>query len=298
MAGHRIPSLNWLRVFETAAKAESFARAAEVLNMSPPAVSQQIRALETHLGRALFHRGPRAVRLTEAGRAYLPVVSNALASVETTTASLFGRRDAQPLVVRASAMLAGSWLAAALPAFLAAHPRVQLTLVSAIAEEDFARRGADLQITFGQPPGPGEEGDPLFGERLAPVATAAIAAEVRTPGDLLRHPLIEVTSHRATWYRLLPEAADMPSAPRFIYTDTTITALGLAAAGGGIALARAPASDRLVAMHGLAPCLADVWVAGADTYHLVYPSRATLSPAAAVFRTWLLERAAAETAAR
>lgn len=45
-----IPSLNWLRVFEAAARTESLARAAETLNMSPSAVSQQIKALETHSG--------------------------------------------------------------------------------------------------------------------------------------------------------------------------------------------------------------------------------------------------------
>ena len=74
----RIPSLNWLRVFEAAARAGSFARAAETLNISPPAVGQQIRALEDHLGRALFERGPQSVMLTEAGRAYLPAGAQAL----------------------------------------------------------------------------------------------------------------------------------------------------------------------------------------------------------------------------
>ena len=49
-----VPSLNWLRVFEAAARCESFARAATQLNMSPAAVSQQVRALEERLGVALF----------------------------------------------------------------------------------------------------------------------------------------------------------------------------------------------------------------------------------------------------
>ncbi|MDH3662455.1 MAG: LysR family transcriptional regulator, partial [Alphaproteobacteria bacterium] len=51
MSRRRIPSLNWLRVFEAAARAESFARAAEMLHMSPPAVSQQIRLFAAYLGR-------------------------------------------------------------------------------------------------------------------------------------------------------------------------------------------------------------------------------------------------------
>ena len=55
MAKHRgIPSLNWLRVFEAAARHENFARAAEQLNMSTSAVSQQVKALEAHFETRLF----------------------------------------------------------------------------------------------------------------------------------------------------------------------------------------------------------------------------------------------------
>ena len=115
MARH-IPSLNWLRVFEAAARAGSFAGAAETLNMSPPAVGQQIRALENHVGRALFERGPQSVMLTEAGRAYLPAGAQALHGIESTTADLFGEPGtlapggdlfADPRVGLARAPLAG-----------------------------------------------------------------------------------------------------------------------------------------------------------------------------------------------
>ncbi len=288
----RIPSLNWLRVFEAAARAESFARAAEALHMTPPAVSQQIRALEDHLGRPLFQRGARAVRLTEAGRALLPVVANAVAAIETTAASLSGRAEAEPLTVRASAMLACSWLAERICGFTQAHPKVQLTLVSAVMDEEFRRRDADVMITFGQPPGPGEEGEPLFGETLVPVARPEIVADLRDLSDLVRHPLIEIMSHRATWYRLLPGLDEIETPPRFVYTDTTAIALAMAGAGAGIALARAPASDRLVALHGLVPCLPGVAVAGVESYHLVYPARERLSRPAAAFRHWLLRQVA------
>lgn len=291
MSQRVIPSLNWLRVFEAAARAESFARAAEVLGMSPPAVSQQIRALEGYLGRALFERGPRAVTLTEAGRAFLPVVTNAITSVETTASSLFGRAGATPLSVRVSLMLAAGWLAERIGGFAAAHPDVQLTLVTGVTDEDFRRPGPELMITFGPPPGPGLESVPLFGERLSAVALPAIAETIEAPADLVRHPLIEVTSHRATWYRLLPEAEALPEAPRFTFTDTTAVALALAGAGGGIALARAPASDPLVRLHGLVPCLADHAVDGLERYHLAHPAGRRLGPAATAFRTWLVAEA-------
>ena len=69
--GRRVTSLNWIRVFEAAARTRSFARAAERLAMSPPTVSQQIRALEDHLGLRLFKRASAGVTLTDDGRALL-----------------------------------------------------------------------------------------------------------------------------------------------------------------------------------------------------------------------------------
>lgn len=291
MGYRRIPSLNWLRVFEAAARAQSFARAAETLNMSAPAVSQQIRALEAHLGKDLFKRLPQRVELTEAGRAFFPVVGSAIGSVEATAASLFGRPDAAPLTVRVSAMFAVSWLGERAHRFMAARPDIQLTLLTAIGEDDFRRRDVDLMITFGQPPGAGEEGDALFGETLAPVARPDIAASIEKPADLARHTLIEVSSHRATWFRVLPEADQLPAPPRFIFTDTTLTSIALAANGAGVALARAPASDAIVRAYGLAPCLAGPAAPGAERYHLVYPARSGLSDAAAAFRAWLLAEA-------
>ena len=59
-----IPSLNWLRVFEAAARMENFARAGELLDLSTSAVSQQVKALENHLGEQLFERHARSVELT------------------------------------------------------------------------------------------------------------------------------------------------------------------------------------------------------------------------------------------
>jgi LysR family glycine cleavage system transcriptional activator len=296
MTAGRIPSLNWLRVFEAAARVESFSQAAQILNMSVPAVSQQIRALESHLGKALFHRSARRVQLTEAGLAFLPVVSNALASIETTASTLFGRADAEPLTVRVSAMLAESWLAERVCGFMRRHPEVALTLLAEPAVPGVRRPGADLEIAFGAPPGPGEQGDALFGERLIPVARPDLAARIVEPGDLARHCLIEVSSHRANWYRLLPDADRLPASPQFLFTDTTAIALALARDGVGIALARAPASDRLVQQYGLAPCPPATGVPGTDRYYLVYPAQGTLRRGAAAFRAWLLEQAAAAQA--
>ena len=70
MSNQRLPSLNLIRVFETAARRLSFKDAADELFVSPPAVSHQIKALEEHLGITLFRRENRKISLTTEGKRY------------------------------------------------------------------------------------------------------------------------------------------------------------------------------------------------------------------------------------
>lgn len=290
----RIPSLNWLRVFEAAARTQSFARAAELLAMSPPAVSQQVRALENHLGRALFERHAHAVRLTEAGRSFLPVVAHGLKTLEAGAAGLFGDRVAHRLTLRSQLIFTNGWLVPRLHRFTERHPEVGLTLLTGLQPDDFQRRGADLQITYASAPGPAEDGVWLFGERLSPVACPALAAAIRQPADLARHRLIEIATNASGWHDLLG-AAMLPEAPHYLFTDNSETALALAASGHGVALARAPVTDAPVTRHGLVPVEAFSPIRGAHGYHLVYPATERLPRPARAFRDWLLAEAASET---
>jgi len=294
----RIPSLNWLRVFEAAARTESFARAAAELNMSAPAVSQQVKALETHLGAALFTRHAHSVRLTEAGRAYLPSVQTSLVSLETSTSGLFGRARAERLYVQAVHIFAQGVLAPLFTDFAARHPDISLMLTTGNAVGDFAHAFSDLKIIFGAPSAFGSSHDLLMGETLFPVARPDIAAKIRSPADLLGHPLLEVATHRAGWPHVFETLRILGAGARFTMVDSTVMAAALAGHGAGIALARAPASDPIMQAQGLVPCLPDVAVPGLEFYHLVYPDAGALRRPARVFRTWLMERIATLNPAR
>ena len=295
MPYRRIPSLNWLRVFEAAARKQSFSGAAQILNMSPAAVSQQIKALETHLKAQLFERGPRTVTLTDSGASFLPVVRQSLASMETTAASLFGHEGASSVTIQATLIFATSWLAPRLPAFARAHPDIELHLMGGYRDTDIDREGPDLYIVYGGTARSWGHSDPLFGETIYPVATPEIAATIDAPTDLLEHRIIEISTHRASWSQLL-EILGLPglAAARSCFADTSEIALEMAAAGYGIALARAPATDRRVEGHGLVRCLDGPDLQGDEAYHLIYRSPAALSPAARRFRDWLLEETAAQ----
>ncbi|MBO9412589.1 MULTISPECIES: LysR family transcriptional regulator [unclassified Ruegeria] len=289
----RIPSLNWLRVFEAAARTESFARAAGQLNMSSAAVSQQVKALENQLGTPLFHRHAHSVTLTEAGRAYLPSVQQSLLMLETSTTGLFGETRGQRLYVQSVLLFAHGILASGLPTFQDLYPSINLSLTTGNLTADFANRFTDLQIVFGNPALFGTEGDELLRERLYPVAPPDIADRIHRAEDLFQFTLIEVSTHRASWLHLF-ETLRLPAGrARFFFADNSIMAAELSANRGGIALARAPASDRVMTLSGLVPCLPGIDVAGQEAYHLIYPSKSALRPPARDFRNWIMDYSAA-----
>jgi LysR family glycine cleavage system transcriptional activator len=293
MALRRIPSLNWLRVFEAAARTGSFVAAGHALNISAPAVSKQIKALEGFLRQPLFVRGAQHVSLTQAGRAFVPIVRESLLSIEATTNSMFGESTVTPLNLYLPYILGCSWFAGNIAAFEAEHPHIRLQLLGDVPAPGMLAPSHDLQITFGASPGNWGDNDRLFGEVLYPVATPQIARTIKSPRDLMRHRLIEIGAHRSGWIRFFAgEAVDELDHIQFRYTDSTPIALAMAAAGAGIALARAPATDFLVRQLGLVRCLRDLELQTQQAYFLLYPSRKNLHAAAAEFRTWLLERVA------
>lgn len=285
----RIPSLNWLRVFEAAARTESFAKAAAQLNMSAAAVSQQVKALETQLGTPLFQRHAHAVTLTEAGRAYLPSVQQSLLMLETATTGLFGESREQRLFVQSVLLFAHGVLAPGVAEFQALHPQINLALSTGNMAADFANRFADLQIVFGNPSLFGTEGDELLREVLYPVALPEIAAQIHAPQDLMKFTLIEVSTHRASWVHLFEELRLSHGQARYFFADNSLMAAELAAQGLGVALARAPTSDVVMQRSGLVPCLPEIPVPGQEAYHLIYPDGSALRPAARRFREWLLD---------
>ena len=293
MPHRRIPSLNWLRVFEAAARTENFTRAGEALAMSAAAVSQQIKALEAHLGTQLFDRGPRSVTLTGAGQAFLPVVRQALLSVETTAASLFGRDRYATVTVEATLVFAASWLAEYLPRFQAAHPAIHVHVMGAFHDAGVQREGVDLAIAYGGASQDEADSELLFGERIYPIAPAPTATAIASPRDLIDHRLLEISTHRTSWLRLLESTPEVDlSKAEFCFTDSTVIALAMAAAGHGIGLARAPATDFLEQRYGLDRCLPGLEVESGQTYFLVSRTTASLSPPAKQFRSWLLDETA------
>jgi len=118
-------NLNALRVFAAAARQENFQRAAEELNVSHGAVSQRIKQLEQHLGRPLFERQARGVKLTSDGALFRAAVDEALSIIETASADLMRSNDQVTLHIGSS--FATKWLMPRMKAFAAAFSDITLT---------------------------------------------------------------------------------------------------------------------------------------------------------------------------
>src|ERR1051325_10989055 len=142
----RLPPLNALKAFEAAARSESFTRAAEELNVTQGAVSQQVKALEDTLGLKLFNRERQRLILTEAGRDYLAVVRDALDQIAVGTERLLQRHESRVLTVSTSPDFAAKWLVNRLSRFAEKHPDVDLRISESTKYLDFARGVAPLAI--------------------------------------------------------------------------------------------------------------------------------------------------------
>lgn len=96
---YRLPTLNGLRAFEAAARHLSFAVAANELGVTPGAVSQQVKKLETALGISLFRRLPHGLLLTREGEAYYPAIARTFDALTAATEAIAPDLNAKKFTV-------------------------------------------------------------------------------------------------------------------------------------------------------------------------------------------------------
>lgn len=187
----RLPPLTALRAFEAAARHMSFARAADELNVTPAALSFQIKSLEEHLGQPVFLRLNRAVELTEAGRTLAPGISDAFDAITRAWTQTRKLNDDSTLTVTAGPAFTAKWLAPRLYEFARAHPEIDLRFSASLRLVDFDRDDVDVAIRFGYPRNePGLHSVPLVEEWVVPVMTPELAERYTTPEALTEAPLL------------------------------------------------------------------------------------------------------------
>jgi DNA-binding transcriptional LysR family regulator len=153
-------SLDLLRGFRAAARHLSFTRAAQELFLTQPAISRGIRTLEEQLGKPLFDRVNRTLRLTAEGEQLFRAVDEAIESIDGAARRIAG--PGRALAVTTTVPLASMWLGPRLPRFARAHPEIDMRLVASNDVLDLVRERVDVAIRH-LPQGASE---PVDGERL------------------------------------------------------------------------------------------------------------------------------------
>ncbi|WP_325893472.1 LysR family transcriptional regulator [Grimontia sp. NTOU-MAR1] len=206
-----LPPLYALRAFEVAARLGSFSQAAEVLNVTPSAISRHVRTLEEWFECKLFERhGPKVI-ITPAGKSLASQLTKSFQSLENAC-SHFGRKNRQ-LRLKAPSTLAISWLLDVLSHFRDKFSVPAIEIVSVwmdVDNVDFVREPYDCAILLGQGNfGADTECLPLFEELLIPVCSPALLSEAQH--DLSACELIHPTSDRRDWRRWIDRTGDYKS---------------------------------------------------------------------------------------
>ncbi len=292
----RRPRLNILRTFEAAGRCLSFSQAAEELNISQAAVSQQMRQLEAYLDTPLFIRHHRRMSLTGTGQAYLDAVHEALNRLDSVTDQLFPDRPHQIVTLHCTSSVATLWLAPQLGAFQKRHPNLELRIRT--LDSDHSERSspkADLEIVILNE----NNGDPnarkLLTSTIVPVCSPKLIADkIRpdTPEDVLAFELIHVLGYDDDWHRWfrrhgLKEVA----VQRGLTVDGSLIAIETALRGDGIMLGRRPFIDHHLRTGQLTEVFAGSLHLNAD-YYLCQRPRPRNPRASAVVANWLVDLAA------
>lgn len=235
----KIPHVTWLRAFDVAARHRSFSAAADELNLTPAAVSQQIKLLEQHLGVQLFKRLPRGVALTDLGHAYALPIRKSFAEMQEATDGLFGSKQRRTVRVHASISYAALVLSPLLFSFQQKHPDIELQLTTAVWTDRMEEDAIDVEIRYGF--GDWDEPDLRhLGHRSSEIVChpdfATSFGSDLTVQTMAAHA-VQIIGSESDWSQLSAQhGLDLPPVPGVIKADSSLTALQIISAGSGAAI--------------------------------------------------------------
>ena len=282
--------LNALRTFEAVASRLSFARGAEALNVTPAAVSSQIRALEQRLNQSLFHRHGRQISLTEAGLKLLPGVQRGLAELRQAVQLVSQDRLEGVLNISMMPSLLQKWLMPRLSDFYRAKPQIDLRINVDNAMVNFDQSDMHAAVRLGAGKWAGLKSVKLMDDWILPVCSRHWLREtgpIDTVEALQQHDLLFAPSDVwDAWFRQFGETS---RDSRWSLLNDSLSILMAAEQGEGIALSRWSLVSRDIDAGRLMRPIGTVVKADWSHYFVAPPHYYDL-PKVAAFRDWLLEQ--------
>lgn len=299
MSRARLP-LQTLAAFRAAARLQNLRAAADELNLTHGAVSQQIRTLEEQLGFEVFHRRGRRIALNAAGEALLQGVDRAWVHLDEAlhaAAAASGNAE-QRLRLTTLPSFAQHWLMPRIARWRDRHPDIALELDASHRVVDLQREGFHAAVRQGKGPWPGLENELLAESPFVAVGAPATARRLMgaPPEALAEEPLLGDADSWAQWF-----AAH--GIKRRVVTVATFNDAGLmlqaAQQGLGIALARELlAADALADGRLMQLSPRSITLDGVYNYHLVYPPHLREWEPLRALKRWMVEELEASGARR
>ncbi len=287
--------IDLFRVFARVVECANFTRAADTLGLPRSSVSAAIQELEGRIGARLLHRTTRKVSPTQDGAALYERCLRLIADVEETE-NLFRQTSVGPggmLRVDVPGRIGRLIIAPALPEFLVAYPKIDITLSLTDRTIDLVEEGVDCALRVGKPHDSGLIARPIGNLPLINVASPLYLSHhgtPSTPGDMAAHQVVQYASPSsgriAQWEWLDGETARTVTTRGRVSVNSAEAYIACCLAGLG--LIQIPAYD--VQQHLRAGELIEVmpeYRAAPMPMNLLYPHRQHLSRRVQVFADWL-----------
>ena len=195
-----IPSMTSLVSFEAAARHVSFKAAAKELNVTPAAVSHQVKSLEKELRCDLFHRFHRGVELSESGAYLLVALQRGFEGINEAVGQLRAQRGhSSSVIIRSTTAVSSLWLTPRLAQFWKSHPHISVTQI--VSDQDISPSDCDLSIHYGHMKQASGLCRALFHDQIMALGSPRFAAQnrIETVEDVAKAPLIYLEAADSGW---------------------------------------------------------------------------------------------------
>lgn len=265
------PPIQYLPVFESAARHLSFKRAADELCVTAPAVGQQVKAFEAWLGKPLFHRHTRRLSLTREGEYYFALASDILNRHQQGYIQFKRQFDDKVFHLSASLFVAQEVIMPNYLRFSQYVPNTELRLDARVSYVDFALHQMNAAVRFGEGNWPDLEARLLAKGSVSPVCSETYLSQHAdmSPDTLYQNRLLYSLPDMDTWGPYFWGSDRLPEQEP-VLCDSYLAAIKLACEGVGVALGIFPTINKWMAKNGLVQPF-DIRVNLNRSFWFVYP---------------------------
>ncbi|WP_319530868.1 LysR family transcriptional regulator [uncultured Cohaesibacter sp.] len=228
--------------FEAVARLGSVTKAAEELGVSPSAVSQQVRLLETQFGVQLFRREKRKLMLTEDGDRLFQTTTQAFSAIRNARNAIARQRDLRGLILRTSPSFGVRLLGPRIYSFLSQNPEWSLRVDAAPDFTSFETEAVDFDIRYGLGGWAGLAERCVMSDLVLPMCSPEYLEELKAispdPIEQLHHArMIDSAKTLFRWdLWLASNSIDIPELHYQLRFDRSSMSIEMAKQGGGLAL--------------------------------------------------------------